>query len=63
MRHRMDIARKKQMVSFALDPELILRLEAWLAVQEFPPTKTAVIESALRAFLTEREKRNVAARR
>ena len=42
------------MVSFALDPELIAELEAWLVRQEFPPTKTAVIEAALRAFLKSR---------
>lgn len=57
MCHSMLMVRKKQMVSLALDPELIKRLEAWLASQEFPPSKTAVIEASLRAFLDAREKR------
>jgi Arc/MetJ-type ribon-helix-helix transcriptional regulator len=57
MCHCMDMTRQKKMVSFALDPELIARLEAWLSKQEFPPSKTAVIEASLRAFLDEREKR------
>ena len=51
----MLMARRKHMVSFALDPDLIKRLEAWLATQEFPPSKTAVIEASLRAFLDQRE--------
>ena len=53
----MDMTRQKKMVSFALDPDIIAELEAWLAKQEFPPTKTAVIESALRQFLKERGRR------
>lgn len=50
------MARKKQMVSFTLDPELVERIEAWLAKQEFPPTKTAVMEAALREWLDKRER-------
>lgn len=49
--------RLKKMMSLALDPALIKRLEAWLSKQEFPPTKTAVIEAALREFLEDREKK------
>lgn len=56
MPHMEAMARKKQMVSFTLDPELIERLEAWLAKQEFPPTKTAVMEAALREWLDKRER-------
>ena len=51
------MARLKKMISLALDPDLLKRLETWLAKQEFPPTKTAVIEAALRDFLDAREKR------
>ena len=51
----MDMARKKKMVSYALDPELLKRLEEWLETQEFPPSKTAVMEVALRKFLEERD--------
>ena len=51
----MDMARKKLPVSFALDPDLVKRLEAWLARQEFPPSKTAVVEAAIKAFLDARD--------
>lgn len=51
----MDMARKKQMVSFTLDPDLIERLEKWLAKHEFPPKKVDVMEAALREFLDRRE--------
>ena len=49
--------RIKKMVSLALDPDLLRRLDAWAAKQEFPPTKTAVLEAALREFLDKRDKR------
>ena len=49
--------RLKKMTSYALDPALLKRLNAWLSKQEFPPTKTAVVEAALREFLDAREKR------
>jgi predicted transcriptional regulator len=55
--------RKKQMVSFALDPELIRRLEAWASAQEVPPSKTAIIETAIRTFLDARETPHVKSRR
>lgn len=57
MCHCMLMARRKRMVSFALDPELIAQLEAWLEKQELPTTKTAVIEAALREFLRSRGRR------
>lgn len=49
--------RIKKMVSFALDPALIKRLNSWIAKQELPPKKTAVIEAALKAYLDSKEKR------
>ena len=51
----MEMARNKKMVSYALDPELLKRLEDWLAKQDVPPSKTAVVEAALRAFLDKRD--------
>lgn len=51
----MNMARKKKMVTLTLDPELVARLEAWLAKQEFPPAKNAVIEAALAAWLDGRD--------
>jgi metal-responsive CopG/Arc/MetJ family transcriptional regulator len=47
--------RLKKPTSLALDPELLERLEAWIAKQEFPPSKTVVFETALREFLDKRE--------
>lgn len=47
--------RLKKMVSYALAPELLERLDVWLAAQDPPPSKTAVVETALREFLEKRE--------
>lgn len=47
----MTMARLKKMVSYALDPDLLKRLDDWIGRQEVPPSKTAVIEAALRAWL------------
>lgn len=49
--------RIKKMVSLAIDHALLKRLNDWLAKQELPPTKTAVVEAALRKFLDAKEKR------
>lgn len=51
------MARNKTRISLDIAPELHERLEAWLAKQEFPTTKTAVIEAALRAWLEARERK------
>lgn len=51
----MIMARQKKPVSYALDPKLLARLKAWLSRQEFPPSQTAVIETAIREFLERRE--------
>lgn len=52
MIHLMLMAhRNKKMVSFALDPALIKGLDEWIARQPVPPSKTAVIEAAIRMFL------------
>lgn len=52
MVHPMLIApRNKKMVSFALDPALLKGLDEWIARQPVPPSKTAVIEAAIRMFL------------
>tara|TARA_B110000503_G_C6995037_1_gene349036 strand:- start:24 stop:218 length:195 start_codon:yes stop_codon:yes gene_type:complete len=59
----MNMTRKKRLVSLALDPELIRRLESWQASQDFAPTKTAVIEHALRQFLDAKEPARVSLRR
>lgn len=57
MCNAMLMARTKKMVSYALDPALLGRLESWIAKQEIPPKKTAVIEEALRQFLDRKDKK------
>ena len=52
----MDMARTKIMRSYALDADLLERLEKWLSAQNPPPSRTGVIEAALRDFLDAREK-------
>lgn len=47
--------RLKKPKSLALDPDLLDRLDAWLAKQEFPPSQTTVFETALKEFLDRRE--------
>ena len=49
------MARRKKMVTFAIEPELMKRFEAWLARQEFPPTRTTVFETAVKRLLDELE--------
>jgi Arc/MetJ-type ribon-helix-helix transcriptional regulator len=51
------MTRLKKMTSLALDADLLKRMDAWIGKQEFPPTKTAVLETALREFLDKRDRR------
>lgn len=51
------MTRNKTRISLDIAPELHARLEAWLGKQEFPTTKTAAIEAALREFLDKRDRR------
>lgn len=51
----MDMVRKKKMVTLTLEPDLVLRLEAWIANQPFPPAKNAVVEVALTEWLDRNE--------
>jgi len=54
--HIIDMStRLKKMVSLALDPDLLDRLDKWRIAQDVPPAKTAVHEAALREFLERRE--------
>lgn len=57
MGYPMLMTRIKKPVSYALDPKLLARLDAWLKRQEFPPSKTTVIEAALSDWLDRREKK------
>lgn len=49
----MDMARAKKMVTMTLDPKLVERLDEWIAQQQFPPARNAVIEAAVTKFLDE----------
>ena len=51
------MARLKKTFSLAIDPKLIERLDAWIAKQSLPPTKTAFVELALKELLDKVEKR------
>jgi len=57
MYYSMLMTRIKKPVSYALDPKLLARLDAWLKRQEFPPKKTTIIEAALSDWLDRREKK------
>jgi metal-responsive CopG/Arc/MetJ family transcriptional regulator len=58
MCYRMDtMTRNKVRISLDIATELHERLEALLSKQEFPTTKTALIEAALREFLDKRERK------
>ena len=50
----MSMARLKKPLNLAIDPALLARLDAWIARQDVSPSKTAVIESAIREFLDAR---------
>lgn len=51
----MVMPRLKKMVSLALDPDLLDRLDRWLEAQDPKIAKTAVFETALRRFLDDAE--------
>lgn len=55
MMQRMSaMPRLKKMITLTIDPALMVRLERWLAEQEFPPPKNAVISAALTDWLDAR---------
>ena len=50
------MARKKTVATFTISPQVIERLEKWLASLELSPGKSAVVEKALVDFLDRKEK-------
>lgn len=46
--------RFKRVVGLAIDPKLLDDLDKWRRAQDVPPTKTAVLETAIREFLERR---------
>lgn len=55
MVYPMLMTRIKKVIGLALDPVLLDRLERWRRAQDVPPSKTAVLEAAIREFLDRRE--------
>lgn len=51
----MIMARFKKTIGLALDPALLDQMERWRLAQDVPPSKTAVLETALREFLERRK--------
>jgi hypothetical protein len=51
----MKMPRNKKMITLALEPALLERLERWMNKQDLPPTKTLAFEKALAEFLDKRD--------
>lgn len=51
----MEMPRQKKPVSLALDADILDSVDRWIREQEFPPSKTAVFETALREFVEKRK--------
>lgn len=47
----MQMSRKKIPVAVAIDPDLHAQVDAWIGAQLVPPSRTSVVELALRQFL------------
>lgn len=52
----MLMARRRIMVTYTMDPDLLERFEKWLGQQAPRIHKSAAVETALREFLDKREK-------
>lgn len=50
----MTMPRAKKPLNLYIDPDLLALFEEWIAAQKPPPSKTAVLELALREFLDAR---------
>jgi hypothetical protein len=48
---RMNPRPKKVAVTYTIDPNVLQEFQAWLDRQSIKPSKTAVVEAALREFL------------
>lgn len=56
MVHSMHMTRRKLPLHIYIDPDLYRRLDEWIAAQDVPPQRTAVVEAAIRAWLDSRER-------
>lgn len=54
----MQQKQRKQVVTLTLDPDLVQRVEAWIATHKIRVYKNAVWEEAMRDFLSRRERRS-----
>lgn len=50
-----SMARTKTPLNIYIDAELMARLDKWLSAQTVPPSRTALVEAALRDFLDKKE--------
>lgn len=51
-----SMARLRRPLNLTLDPDLLAELDRWIEEQELKTTRSAVVELALRRFLTSTEK-------
>lgn len=51
----MNMARVNKPVNTTLPPDLLSELDAWIAAQPVPPSRSAVIVAALRQFLARQD--------
>lgn len=56
MQHMSIMARLKKPLHVYIDAELAERLDAWLAKQVLPPSKTTLVELAIKELLDRLEK-------
>lgn len=49
--------RKRLPTNITLDPEVLSKLDDWIAAQAVTPKRSAVIETAIREFLDRNQKR------
>ena len=59
--HIMSMPRERKPSTYTLSPAVLALLDEWIAAQEFPPNKSAVVEMALLEFI-ERRKRETKGR-
>lgn len=51
----LDMGRDRKPINLTLDPEVVRRLDAWIEQQPIRAGRSAVVESAIKAFLDDQE--------
>ncbi|MBW3097823.1 hypothetical protein, partial [Pseudohoeflea coraliihabitans] len=49
----LTLSKMRQPYTLTLEPELVERLKAWIARQDFPPAQNAVVARAIEKYLEE----------